>query len=39
MWSDGKNFLTSVLAIKGNIWLLQDFDRPIGWLHRLLRRR
>ena len=39
MRPDGKSFLTSVLAIKGDIWLLQDFDRPIGWLDRLLRRR
>ncbi len=37
--SDGKGFLTSVLAIKGDIWLMEDFDRRIGWLDRLLRRR
>jgi hypothetical protein len=36
---DGKSFLTSVLTIKGDLWLLEDFDRPIGWLDRLLRRR
>jgi len=39
MRSDGKSFLISVLAIKGDIWLLQDFDRPIGWLDRLRRLR
>jgi Tol biopolymer transport system component len=39
MRPDGKSFLTSVLAIKGDIWLLQDFDRRISWLDRLLRRR
>jgi hypothetical protein len=36
---DGKSFLTSALGIKGDIWLLQDFDRRIGLLDRLLRRR
>jgi len=36
---DGKSFLTSVLSIKGDIWTLEDFDRRIGWLDRLLRRR
>jgi hypothetical protein len=35
---DGKSFLTSVLTVKGNIWLLEDFDRRTGWLDRLLRR-
>ncbi len=39
MRSDGKSFLTSVLAIKGDIWLMEDFDRRVGWLDRLLRRR
>src|SRR5712692_10605819 len=37
--SDGKSFLTSILTVKGDLWLLEDFDRPIGWLDRLLRRR
>jgi Tol biopolymer transport system component len=36
---DGKSFLTSVLTIKGDIWLLEDFDRRISWLDRLLRRK
>lgn len=39
MRPDGKSFLTSVLAIKGDIWLMEDFDRPISLLDRLLRRR
>jgi len=39
MRPDGKAFLTSVLSIKGDIWLLDDFDRPISWVDRLLRRR
>ena len=39
MRSDGKSFLTSVLAIKGDIWLMEDFDRRISVLERLLRRR
>ncbi len=39
MHPDGKSFLTSVLTIKGDIWRLEDFDRRIGWLDRLLRRR
>jgi len=39
MRSDGKSFLTSVLSIKGDIWLLEDFDRRINWVDRLLRRR
>ena len=39
MRSDGKSFLISVLAIKGDIWLLEDFDRRINWVDRLLRRR
>jgi hypothetical protein len=39
MRSDGKSFLTSVLSIKGDIWLLEDFDRRISWVDRLLRRR
>jgi len=38
MRPDGKSFLTSVLAIQGDIWLLENFDRRIGWLDRLLRR-
>jgi hypothetical protein len=36
---DGKSFLTSVLAVKGDLWLLQDFDRRISLVDRLLRRR
>jgi len=39
MRSDGKSFLTSVLSIKGDIWLLEDFDRRIKRVDRLLRRR
>ncbi len=39
MHPDGKSFLTSVLTIKGDIWLLEDFDRRLGFLDRLLRRR
>jgi len=38
MHPDGKSFLTSVLTIKGDIWLLEDFNRRIGWLDRLLRK-
>jgi Tol biopolymer transport system component len=33
---DGKSFLTSALDIKGDIWLLQDFDRRVGLLDQLL---
>jgi Tol biopolymer transport system component len=33
---DGKGFLTSAVDIKGDIWLLQDFDRRVGLLDRLL---
>ena len=36
---DGKSFLTSAVDIKGDIWLLQDFERRIGLLDRLLRWR
>ena len=36
---DGKSFLTSVLRLQGDIWLLPDFDRRIGWVDRLLGRR
>jgi eukaryotic-like serine/threonine-protein kinase len=32
---DGKSFLTSALDIKGDIWLLQDFERRLGLLDRL----
>jgi eukaryotic-like serine/threonine-protein kinase len=39
MRADGKSFLTSVLSIKGDIWLLEDFDRRISWVDRLLQRR
>ena len=35
---DGESFLTSVLTVKGDLWLVEDFDRRIGWLSRLLRR-
>jgi len=35
---DGKSLLTSVLTVKGDLWLLEDFDRRIGWLDRLLRK-
>jgi hypothetical protein len=35
---DGKSFLTSVLTVKGDIWLLEDFDRRMGWMHRLIDR-
>jgi hypothetical protein len=34
---DGKSFLTSVLTVKGDLWLLEDFDRRIGWLDSFLR--
>jgi Tol biopolymer transport system component len=33
---DGKSFLTSAVDIKGDIWLLQDFERRVGLLDRLL---
>jgi eukaryotic-like serine/threonine-protein kinase len=39
MRADGKSFLTSVLSIKGDIWLLEDFDRRTSWIDRVLRRR
>jgi hypothetical protein len=39
MRPDGKSFLTSVLSIRGDVWLLKDFNRRIGWADRLLRRR
>jgi len=35
---DGKSFLTSVLNIKGDIWLLENFDRHLGLFDRLLRK-
>src|SRR5262249_28780920 len=38
MRADGKSFLTSVFTIKGDIWLMEDFDRRISWLDRLRRR-
>ncbi len=36
---DGKSFLTSALDIKGDIWLLQDFEQRVGLLDRLLAWR
>jgi len=36
---DGKSFMTSALGIKGDIWLLENFDAKVGLLDRLLRRR
>jgi eukaryotic-like serine/threonine-protein kinase len=39
MSPDGKSFLTSVLSIKGDIWLLEDFDRRTSLIDRLLRRK
>ena len=33
---DGKSFLTSALDIKGDIWLLRDFERRAGLLDRML---
>jgi Tol biopolymer transport system component len=36
---DGKSFLTSALGIKGDIWLLENFDAKVGFLDRILRRR
>jgi Tol biopolymer transport system component len=36
---DGKSFLTSALGIKGDIWLLENFDAKVGLLDRVLRRR
>jgi dipeptidyl aminopeptidase/acylaminoacyl peptidase len=36
---DGKSFLTSALGIKGDIWLLENFDAHVGLLDRVLRRR
>jgi hypothetical protein len=35
---DGNRFLTSVLTLKGNLWLLPNFDLRTGWLDRFLRR-
>jgi hypothetical protein len=28
MHPDGKSFLTSVLRVKGDVWLLENFERP-----------
>jgi len=36
---DGQSFLTSALGIKGDIWLLENFDAKVGLLDRVLRRR
>lgn len=36
---DGKSFLTSVHASKGDIWMLEDFNRRAGWLDRLMRKK
>ncbi len=36
---DGKSFLTSGLSIKGDIWLLENFDAKLGLLDRVLHRR
>jgi Tol biopolymer transport system component len=36
---DGKSFLTSALGIKGDIWLLENFDAKVGLLDRVLHRR
>jgi Tol biopolymer transport system component len=36
---DGKSFLTSALGIKGDIWLLENFDSKVGLMDRVLRRR
>ena len=35
---DGKSFLTSVLRVKTQIYLLENFDRPTRLLDRLWRR-
>jgi hypothetical protein len=35
---DGRSFLTCVLTVKRDLWLLEDFDRRIVWLDRLLRK-
>ena len=37
MHPDGKSFLTSVLRVKGDVWLLENFDRPPDWWGRILR--
>jgi hypothetical protein len=34
-----RSFLTSVLTITGDKWLMEDFDRRISRLDRLLRKR
>jgi hypothetical protein len=31
MHPDGKSFLTSVLRVKGDVWLLENFERPRQW--------
>src|ERR1700683_232126 len=36
---DGTSFLTSALGIKGDIWLLENFDAKVGLQDRVLRRR
>ncbi|MEO7837079.1 MAG: protein kinase [Acidimicrobiales bacterium] len=36
---DGRSVLTSVLRLRGDLWLLEGFDRPRGFLARLLSRR
>jgi hypothetical protein len=35
---DGKSFLTSVWRMKTQIYLIQDFDRPLRLADRLWRR-
>jgi Tol biopolymer transport system component len=36
---DGKSFLTSSFSVKGDIWLLENFEAHVGLLDRVLRRR
>jgi serine/threonine protein kinase/Tol biopolymer transport system component len=35
--ADGKRFLTSIAKWPYDIWVLEGFDQPKGWLDRLLR--
>ena len=35
---DGRTFLTSILRLRGDVWLLEGFEPPVGPLDRLWRR-
>ena len=37
MHPDGKRFLTSMTRIRGDLWLLENFNTPKSWWQRLAR--